>query len=51
MIIFGLILLMAGMAANAAFVWTAGNIVLIVGMVALVLGLTGRAVGGRRHFY
>lgn len=51
MIILGLILLLVGMAVNAALVWTAGNIVLIVGMVALVLGLTGRAVAGRRHFY
>ena len=51
MIIAGLILLLMGMAANAVVVWTVGNVILIVGMVLLTLGLTGRAVGGRRHFY
>jgi hypothetical protein len=51
MIIAGLTLLLVGMAANAAPLWTVGNVVLIVGMVLLVLGLTGRGVRGRRHFY
>ncbi|MGZ6604963.1 MAG: hypothetical protein ACXVFO_19170 [Solirubrobacteraceae bacterium] len=51
MIIAGLILLLAGMAAHAAVLWTVGNVVLIAGMVLLMLGITGRAVRGRRHFY
>jgi uncharacterized protein DUF6131 len=51
MIIAGLTLLFAGMAANATVLLTIGNVLLIVGMVLLMLGLTGRAVGGRRHFY
>ncbi len=51
MIIAGLMFLLVGMAANASVVWTVGNIVLIVGVVLLVLGLTDRGVRGRRHFY
>ena len=52
MIIAGLTLLLVGMAAERrAPRGTVGDIVLIVGMVLLVLGLTGRSVRGRRHFY
>jgi hypothetical protein len=51
MIIVGLILLLVGMAANAAVLWTVGNVVLVLGVTLLTLGSTGRAVRGRRHFY
>ena len=51
MIIFGLILLLIGFVTGIPFVWTIGMIVLIVGLVLWVLGSTGRAVGGRKHYY
>lgn len=51
MIIFGLILLLIGFVTGIPFVWTIGMIVLVVGLVLWVLGSTGRAVGGRRHYY
>ena len=51
MIIAGFILLLVGMAANAAVLWTVGNVMLIAGLTLLTLGSTGRAVRGRRHFY
>jgi hypothetical protein len=50
-IIFGLILLLIGFVTGIPFVWTIGMIVLVVGLVLWVLGSTGRAVGGRRHYY
>ena len=51
MIIFGLILLLIGFVTGIPFVWTIGMIVLMVGLVLWVLGSTGRAVGGRKHYY
>jgi hypothetical protein len=50
-IIFGLILLLIGFVTGIAILWTIGVIVLIVGLVLWILGATGRAVGGRRHYF
>jgi hypothetical protein len=50
-IIFGLILLLIGFVTGIAILWTIGLIVLVVGLVLWILGATGRAVGGRRHYY
>jgi Family of unknown function (DUF6131) len=51
MIVLGLLLLLLGFLANIAIVWTLGVIVLIAGLILLLLGSTGRAVGGRRHYW
>ena len=51
MIILGLILLLIGFVAAIPILWTIGVIVLIVGLIMALLGATGRAVGGRRHYY
>ena len=51
MIILGVILLLIGLLADISILTTIGIIVLIVGLVLLLLGSTGRAVGGRRHFF
>ncbi|MHB1987106.1 MAG: DUF6131 family protein [Acidimicrobiales bacterium] len=51
MIILGLILLLAGFLLHVAILWTLGILVLIVGLILLLLGATGRAVGGRRHYF
>jgi hypothetical protein len=50
-IILGLILLLLGLLLDVSILWTIGIIVLVVGLVLLLLGSTGRAVGGRRHFF
>ena len=34
-----------------SILWTIGIIVLIIGVVLVLLGATGRAVGGRRHYF
>jgi len=51
MIILGLILLVIGFVAKIAILQTLGIILLVVGAVLMLLGSTGRAVGGRRHYY
>jgi hypothetical protein len=51
MIVLGLILLIIGFIAKVAILWTIGIVVVLVGLVLMVLGLMGRAVGGRRHYY
>jgi hypothetical protein len=52
MIVLGIILLiLAALVSKLAVLWGVGIIVLIVGVILAVLGSTGRAVGGRRHYY
>jgi hypothetical protein len=51
MIILGIILLVIGFVAKIAILWTLGIIVLVVGAILVLLGATGRAVGGRKHWY
>jgi cell division protein FtsW (lipid II flippase) len=50
-IILGAILLIIGFVAGIPILWTIGLIVLVVGLILMLLGATGRAVGGRRHYY
>ncbi|MDA8435126.1 MAG: DUF6131 family protein [Actinomycetales bacterium] len=51
MIILGLVLFVIGLLAKIAILETLGLIVLVVGIVLMVLGSTGRAVAGRRHYW
>ena len=51
MIVLGLVLLLAGFILHIPILWTIGLILLVVGAVLAVLGATGRAVGGRRHYF
>ncbi|TQM36863.1 DUF6131 family protein [Pseudonocardia cypriaca] len=51
MIILGVILLIIGYVAGISLLYYVGAILLIVGVVLLVLGRTGRAVGGRAHWF
>jgi len=51
MIILGIILLILGFVLKVAILWTLGIIALVVGLVLMLLGMAGRAVGGRRHYW
>jgi len=51
MIILGLILLILGFLFHISILWTIGIIVLVVGLILALLGATGRAVAGRRHYW
>jgi hypothetical protein len=44
-------LIIAALVPKLAVLWGIGIIVLIVGVILLVLGSMGRAVGDRRHYY
>lgn len=51
MIILGIILLIIGFITGIGIVWTIGIIAVVVGLILAVLGRTGHAVGGRRHYF
>ena len=51
MIILSLILLIIGLIAKIAILWTIGIVVLVLGLILLLLGSIGRGVGGRRHYW
>lgn len=51
MIILGIILLVVGFIAKVSILWTLGIIILVIGAILAVLGLAGRAIGGRKHWY
>jgi hypothetical protein len=50
-IILGIILLIAGFVLKISILWTLGIVAIIIGVVLAILGATGRAVGGRRHYF
>jgi len=47
----GAILLIIGFVASIPILWTLGIILVLVGAILALLGGTGRAVAGRRHYY
>ena len=51
MIILGVVLLLIGFVAKIAILETVGLVLLAVGVVLMILGSTGRAVGGRHHYW
>jgi uncharacterized membrane protein HdeD (DUF308 family) len=51
MIILGLILLLIGLLLGVSILYTLGVILLLVGLVLMVLGRTGTAFAGRRHYW
>lgn len=51
MIILGVVLLLIGLLAGIPLLYSLGAILAVVGVVLMVLGGMGRAIGGRRHYY
>lgn len=51
MIILGIVLLIIGFVAKVSILWTIGIVLLAVGLVLMLMGRMGRAVGGRQHYY
>ncbi|MFJ6087799.1 DUF6131 family protein [Streptomyces sp. NPDC092369] len=51
MIVLGLILLIVGMLVGLSLLTTIGGVLIVVGAILWILGSTGRAVGGRRHYF
>ena len=51
MISVGVVLMLLGFLLGIPILWTVGVVLLIVGAILMVLGSTGRQVGGRRHYW
>lgn len=51
MIILGIILLILGFLTKIAIIWSLGILALVIGLILLLLGAAGHAVGGRRHYW
>ncbi|ACY23763.1 hypothetical protein Gbro_4637 [Gordonia bronchialis DSM 43247] len=51
MIILGIICLILGFIFSIPILWTIGIILVVIGVILAILGATGRAVGGRAHYY
>jgi Family of unknown function (DUF6131) len=51
MIVLGVILLIIGFLTGISILWTIGIVLLVIGLILLLLGSTGRKVGGRRHYF
>ena len=50
-IILGVILVILGAVLGVPILYTIGLILLVVGVILWILGSTGRAVGGRAHYW
>ena len=51
MIVLGLVLLLLGFLLKISILTTIGIILIVVGAVLFLVGSTGRAVGGRKHWF
>jgi hypothetical protein len=51
MIVAGVVLFIIGLVAKIPILETIGVLLVVVGAVLLVLGRSGRAVAGRRHYW
>ena len=51
MIVLGVVLLIIGLIAAVHILWIVGIVVLVVGGALALMGATGRAIGGRNHYY
>ena len=51
MITLGVILLIIGFIAHISILWVIGVILLVIGLILALMGMMGRAVGGRAHYY
>jgi hypothetical protein len=51
MIILGIVLLIAGFVLKISILWTLGIVALVVGAILAIVGSTGHAIGGRRHYF
>jgi hypothetical protein len=51
MMILGLILLVVGLLVHLSLLFWIGVVLLVAGLVLVLAGSMGHAVGGRRHYY
>ena len=51
MIVLGIILFIVGFVAKISILETIGVILAVIGVALFLLGSTGPAIGGRRHYW
>jgi hypothetical protein len=51
MIVLGVVLLIIGLLAKISILWTVGIVLVVIGAVLLLVGMGGREIAGRRHWY
>lgn len=51
MIFLGIVLLIIGFVLSVHILWILGIVLLLIGVVLALLGSSGRAVGGRAHYF
>ncbi|WP_107070279.1 MULTISPECIES: hypothetical protein [unclassified Streptomyces] len=51
MIVLGVILLLIGLLVGVSLLTTIGGVLVVVGAALWILGASGRAVGGRKHYF
>jgi hypothetical protein len=51
MILLGVVLLIIGFVFTVPIIWTLGIVLVIIGAVFALLGMGGREIAGRRHWY
>ena len=51
MIALGVVLLVLGALLDIGLLYSLGGLLLVIGLVLWLLGRTGRAVGGRSHYW
>ncbi len=51
MIVLGVVLMLIGFIAKIPILWSVGIVVAGVGLILMLLGMAGREIGGRRHYF
>jgi hypothetical protein len=51
MIILGVVLMLIGFIAKIPILWSVGIVIAVVGVILMLLGMAGREIGGRKHYY
>ncbi|MCW2655985.1 MAG: hypothetical protein JWR06_178 [Jatrophihabitans sp.] len=51
MIVLGVVLLIIGFVTSVNIIWTLGIIAIVVGAILAIVGMGGREIAGRRHWY
>jgi len=51
LIILGVVLMLIGFIAKIPILWSVGIVIAVVGVILMLLGMAGREIGGRRHYY
>lgn len=51
MIILGVVLMLIGFIAKIPILWSVGIVIAVIGVILMLLGMAGREIGGRKHYY